>query len=152
MLYTSHIAGGLIVGSLTGDYMAAMAGTLIIDADHLIPIIRTGTFFRPIDLIANTFKQEDVYGHTNQRGILHSLFSWAVISAMLIVINFPFGFAFACAYGMHLALDCIDSADFFPFFPYKQVNIKGPITYASAREHVFCFVLLSIFIVINFVK
>ncbi|MDP3769340.1 MAG: metal-dependent hydrolase [bacterium] len=151
MLYTTHLAGGLIIGSFTGEYAAALVGTFIIDADHLIPIIRTGMFFRPMDIIANTFKQENAYGQADQRGILHSLFAWAALSAALTALSFPLGLAFSYAYFMHLILDCIDGADFFPFFPWKQINIKGPIGYASKKEHVLCFLLFGIFFAIHFV-
>lgn len=150
MLYTTHIAGGLIIGSLTGEWTAALTGTLIIDADHLIPLIRTGTIFRPTELIANACKQENAYGHADQRGALHSLFSWAALSVIVMAISFPFGIAFACAYLLHLILDAIDGADFFPLFPYKRINIKGPIGYASIGEHVFGFLLFGIFLAITF--
>ena len=142
-MYTStHLALGLIIGKATGDYSAALWGSLIIDVDHLIPAIEKKIF---------NFKKLWKRFHSSKdssRSYFHSIFSWAIVSLVICLIDFNFGIVFSLAYLGHLLLDAIDNSDFFPFYPFKKYNIKGFIPYYSKKELAFSLYLLFIFVII----
>ncbi|MCX6823773.1 MAG: metal-dependent hydrolase [candidate division SR1 bacterium] len=138
----THLAAGLIIGHLTGDYVTAIACSVLIDIDHLVPVIKDGFLFHPKKLwnvmvnpkvIRNpkTGKKED------ERNYLHSIFTFIVLSAIVLLINVPVGIVFAIAYAVHLTFDMLDKSDYYPFYPIKSVNIQGYIRYCSKGEFLF---------------
>lgn len=146
MTTPTHVIVGLILGKLTGNYTASLAGSLLIDADHLISYYKSGILFKPKELLKATTTEEDPWG--DQRNILHSLVSWIIISLILCLIHLQIGLIISLAYFLHLVLDALDSADFFPLFPKKIFNIKGPVKYFSLSEILLMCVLIGVFFVI----
>jgi|SRR3989344_545353 len=144
MTLPTHVLAGLIIGKITGDFPTALAGSLVIDLDHTISYFRHGVLFKPRQLFKAILDEADPW--KDQRNFLHSIFSWLVISLLLFVINFKFGLIFSLAYFFHLVLDALDSADFYPFLPFKKFVIKGFIRYYSKQEVVFnvCLILVLI--------
>ncbi len=140
----THLALGLIIGKATGDYPAAILGSLLIDVDHLWPAFKDKELFNLKKLLKRTTNSTDT-----SRCFFHNIFSWIILSVGACLINFHFGWVFSLAYLGHLILDAIDSSPFFPFFPIKKFNIIGFISYCSKKEVVFSLILFSIFIVFN---
>ena len=145
MTLPTHALAGLIIGKITGDFPMALAGSLVVDLDHAISYFRHGILFKPRQLFNAVSDEEDPWG--DQRNFLHSIFSWVAVSALLLIINFNFGLVFSIAYFFHLVFDALDSADFFPFFPFKKIVIKGFVKYYSKQEIIFD-IGLAIFLII----
>jgi len=142
----NDLLAGLVIGKVTGNYVAAISGALIMDLDHFVSYYRHGIIFKPKKLWQTMMAEKDKWG--DQRNFMHGIFSWVVGSALLMLINFQFGLVFSIAYFSHIFLDAIDGADFWPYFPLKKVNMKGPIGYGSRREMMFGLFLLLILVVL----
>jgi len=144
MTFPTHILAGLIIGKLTGDYTAALTGSLVMDADHLISYYQNGILFKPKRILQESLTEKDPWG--SQKNILHSVQAWFSISLLLVVINIHFGLIFSLAYLVHLVLDALNG-DVYPFYPYKKFKIEEPvIRYLSKREAVLGLTLLLLFI------
>jgi len=144
MTLPTHVLAGLIIGKITGDFPTALAGSLVMDLDHTISYFRHGILFKPRQLFKAIHDEADPMD--DQRNFLHSIFSWVVISILLLTINFNFGLVFSIAYFFHLVLDALDSADFYPFFPFRIFVTKGFVKYFSKQEIIFDFCLILVLI------
>lgn len=149
MTIPTHALAGLIIGKITGNYPAAIAGSLVIDLDHTVSYFRHRILFNPRELVKATLTRNDPW--TDQRHFLHSIFSWVVISGSLVVLIPHIGVPFAAAYFFHLVLDAIEKSGLYPFFPYKTIALKGFITYASIQELLFAMLLIGIFSLLSVV-
>ena len=145
MNFGAHILAGLIIGKVTNNYPLSMAGSLLIDVDHLVPYIKHKIIFNPKKLWETAIQEFDDY--RNQRNYFHSLFTWAIFSLLVFFIDFNVGVVISLAYLSHLFLDFIDGADFFPFYPLKYKFI-GPIKYFSKAEIIFTLILAVVFFVL----
>jgi hypothetical protein len=146
MTFPTHILAGLIIGKLTGDYTAALTGSLLMDADHLISYYRHGILLRPLRILKESLTEDDPWG--DQKNYLHSVQSWFILSLLVIALNVHFGLVFSLAYLVHLILDAM-TGSFYPFYPHKRFYIKKPlIRYLSKSEAVLGVGMLLVFIVI----
>ncbi len=149
MILSTHLLTGLIIGKITGNFPAALAGSLVMDLDHTISYFRHGILFKPHQLFKTIRDETDPWG--DQRNFLHSIFGWVIFSVLLLTINFNFGLVFSIAYFFHLVLDALDSAVFYPFFPFRKFVIKGFVKYCSKQEIIFdiclILVLFTLFII-----
>lgn len=143
MYSTTHLILGLVIGKVSGDYTASLLGSLIIDIDHLIPAIEERSIFNFKKIWKKTKEYSD-----SSRSYFHSFFSWGFFSVIVSLIDLKFGLIFSMAYLGHFLLDAIDNSDFYPFYPFKNVNIKGFIPYYSRKELVFSLFLLLIFVIL----
>jgi membrane-bound metal-dependent hydrolase YbcI (DUF457 family) len=143
MYITSHLTLGLIIGELSGNYTAALLGSLLIDVDHLIPMIeeKSGITLKKI------WEKGKQAGETG-RSYLHGIFPWILLSSIALLFNFNFALIFSLAYLGHLLLDALDKDDFYPFYPIKRVKIKGFIPYYSRKEFAFNLFLVLILVLI----
>ena len=146
MFILAHLAMGLLVGKLSGNYGAAIAGAMFIDLDHLIPYIKHRILFSPKKLWKTITGPKDPYG--NQRNFLHSILTGIIVSAAVILVNFGIGIIFALGYLSHLLLDLVDGSDFYPFHPVSRMNIKGPIGYFSKSEAAVTAAIFVMFLVL----
>ena len=144
MTLPTHALAGLIIGKITGDFPTALAGSLVMDLDHTISYFHHGILFKPRELLKAVFDETDPWG--DQRNFLHSIFSLAAVSTLLLMFNYELGLVFSIAYFFHLVLDALDGADFYPFFPLKKILIKGFVKYYSRQEIIFDICLILIFI------
>lgn len=146
MLLSTHLAAGLVISKLTGDYNASLLGSVVMDLDHLIAYYRTGILlkFRKI-LIATTGKADIGIA---QRNFFHNIFFCLMISIIVSFMNFSGGLIFGAAYLYHLILDSLDSESYYPFYPSLKINLRGPIKYFSRQEFIFTFIFLLIFFII----
>ena len=146
MTFPTHIIAGLIIGKVTWDYTAALAGSLFMDLDHLISYYKNGILFKPRAILRESLTELDPWG--DQKNIFHSVQAWLVISLLVMAINLEFGLIFSLAYLIHLVMDALTGA-FYPFYPYKKFQIKEPIIrYLSKRELVLGIALLAIFLIV----
>lgn len=145
MFPIAHILSGLIIGKLSGLYIPALIGAVLVDLDHIISYAKHKVLFKPKKLWKTITATKDPWG--DQRNFLHSFIAWPIISVIVLIINFKVGLIFSLAYLSHLLLDMFDNGDFYPFYPLK-FKINGPIKYFSKEEFVFAIILLLIFILI----
>jgi len=145
MFILAHLAMGLIIGKITGNYPIALAGALLIDIDHLIPYIKHKLIFDLKKLWKTITNPDDLYG--NQRNYLHSIFAFILINFLVFLFDYRIGIAFSLGYVSHLFLDMLDNSDFYPLYPLKY-NIKGPIKYLSKTEFILTLFLFIIFFLI----
>lgn len=136
MYATTHLALGLVIGKLTGDYQAALVGSLIMDIDHLAPAIKEKRLFNFKEFWRRSKSSSD-----SARSFMHGLIPWFLFSAVICFFDLRFGAIFSIAYFGHLLLDTLDDSPFYPFFPNKKINIKGFIPYYSGEELVFSIAL-----------
>ena len=145
MFILSHVIAGLIIGKILNNYTFALIGALFIDLDHLIPYVKHKVIFSPKKFWKTITNPLDPYG--NQRNYLHSFFTWAIASVILLLIHFNIGLALSLGYLSHILLDMFDGSDFYPFYPFKY-NFKGPIKYLSVRELILIIILLAVFLIL----
>jgi hypothetical protein len=145
----------LIIGQLTWDYTTAVAVSFLIDTDHLRPIIKDGELLHPkhirriminpkVTRDPKTGKKED------ERNYLHSIFTMIILSAIVLLINFPMWIVCTIAYAVHLGFDMLDKSDYYPLFPLKIINIKWIIRYCSRQEFFFAAWLFIIRLILVF--
>ena len=144
MTIPTHVLARIKIRKITGDFPTALAGSLAMDLDHTISYFRHGILFKPRQLWKAIHDEADPWG--DQRNFLHSIFSWIVISIVLLTINFNFGLVFSIAYFFHLVFDALDSADYYPFFPFREFVIKGFVKYFSKQEIIFDICLVAVLI------
>lgn len=143
MYSTAHVAAGLIIGKITGDYPTAIIGATAADFDHLIPFVKNKVLFSFKKIWHATTNDGD-----SSRNYLHSIFSWALISGVIMLFNLQVGLIFSIAYLSHFILDLLDNTDFWPFYPWKKINIKGFVGYFSKREFLFTVALVLVYLFI----
>jgi membrane-bound metal-dependent hydrolase YbcI (DUF457 family) len=141
MSFPTHLITGLILGKLTGNYTLSLSGAILVDLDHLYSYAKSGVLFKSKKFWQTITDQADPYG--DQRSILHNVFVFILISGIVAAINLKIGLILGLAYLSHLILDALDNADYWPFFPNKKVNLRGPVGYFSKQE-VFLMLVLSV--------
>jgi len=146
MTLPTHLLAGLIMGKLTGNYTAAIAGSLLVDLDHIISFYRHGILFKLKELIKEISDEKDPWA--DQRNYLHNIFVWMVVSIIICLINLNFGIIFSLSYFIHFIFDALNTVDFQPFYPSKKFLIKGFIKYGTRKELIFDFFLIVILIVL----
>ena len=146
MLLPTHLAAGLIIGKLTGDYTVAFIGATAVDLDHLFAFYRSHVLLKFKKIIAATTSQNFIVD--DQRNYFHNILFFLVVSAIILMINFKIGLVFSLAYLSHLILDSLDDQTYFPLYPYKKINSRGPIKYFSQQEVIFALVLFFIFLIV----
>lgn len=144
MFFPAHLAAGLIIGNVTGEYAPSIIAAMGPDLDHAISYFRSGVLFRPKEFFHAITTSEDPAG--DQRNFLHNIVSWIIISiAVGVITEARLGWIVAAGYLSHLILDILDSADFYPFYPSQRINWKGPIHYLSRQETIVTIVLFLVY-------
>jgi membrane-bound metal-dependent hydrolase YbcI (DUF457 family) len=143
MYATTHLALGLIIGKISGDYSAALIGSLAIDIDHMFPAFQEKRLFN----IKKYWEKSKDYKDSG-RSYFHGIFALIFFSVILYFFDPRFALIFAIAYLGHFLLDALDNSDFMPFYPFGKFNIKGFIPYFSKQELVFSLILFLIFIIL----
>jgi len=139
MYSSTHLAAGLIIGKLTGDYPTAIISSTAIDIDHLIPYVKNKIIFKPKEIWKTANRADD----TN-RSILHSFFALLILSGIVALFSVRAGAIFMLGYLSHFLLDALDDSDFHPFFPWKKFNTRGFVGYRSKVELAICLSLFAI--------
>ena len=113
MLLSTHLAAGLIISKLTGNYNVSLLGSVIMDLDHLIAYYRTGILLKFKKILIATTGKADI--GLPQRNFFHNIFFCLLVSAIVAAIDFSAGLIFGAAYMCHLVLDALDSKTGCPF-------------------------------------
>lgn len=146
MTLPTHFMLGMIIGKITGNYPVALASSTLVDLDHLQSYATHGVLFKPKKLWRALTEQKDEWG--DQRGIFHNVIFFAVASVLLILLFHKIGIFIVIGYFGHLCLDALDNSDYWPLYPNKSINLRGPIKYGTWQELIFFLVLLVIYIFI----
>ena len=144
MYLTAHLIMALIIGRLSGNYTAAIIGAFLIDIDHLVPFIRHGDIFNFKKFWQVVAKGKHFYSDPEK--YLHSIFAWSAISLLVILINLRFGLILSIAYLSHLFLDFLDGPNYYFFYPFAKIKVKGPVRFLSFGEVVITLGLLGIYL------
>ncbi|MFA5936599.1 MAG: metal-dependent hydrolase [Candidatus Paceibacterota bacterium] len=146
MTFPTHIILGLVIGKVIGNYPIAIASSMAIDIDHLQSYIKSGVIFKPKLFWKTINDKADPYG--DQRGYLHNFFIFTLVSVILLFIFGDKIFPLVFGWLGHLFLDALDNSDYWPFYPYKRINLRGFIRFASYQEFIFAIFLLSFYFII----
>ncbi len=132
MTLPTHLALGGIIGAFTGQPVLALAISARIDIDHLGIYYRHGVLKNPRLFWQTVTQTNDPYG--GQRGHLHSIFGltfFAILSWLVIPL---YALTLALSHLGHLLLDTLDSADYWPLYPFQKINLRGPVGFFSRHE------------------
>ena len=146
MTLPTHLITGLVIGKITGQYSFAIVGALFVDIDHIFSYVKNGVLINPRKFWKTITDTNDPYG--DQRYILHNFLIFLALIGIFLFFNQRLGLVFGLAYLSHLVLDALDNADYFPFFPNKKINLRGPVKYFSRQEFLLMFVLVMTFFLI----
>ncbi len=146
MTFPTHLLAGLIVGKLTGNYSLGIVSSVAMDVDHLQSYFKSGVIFKPKVFWQTITNPADPYG--NQRGYLHNVLVFIVISGVLFMVLRNIALPIVLGWLGHLILDALDNSDYWPFYPNKKINLKGPIIFASRWEILFTFLLVGIYFLV----
>lgn len=146
MTIPTHVMAGLVVGKFTGNYSLAVFMSVVPDLDHLFSYAKNDILFKFDKFLKAALNPRDPYG--DQRYIFHNIIFCILASFLVSLINYQIGVVFALAYLGHILLDSIDSSDYFPFFPNKSINVRGPIGYFSKKEFFVFLILVILFFLI----
>jgi membrane-bound metal-dependent hydrolase YbcI (DUF457 family) len=136
----------MIIGKVTGNYPAGIASSTLIDLDHLQSYVTHGVLWKPKKLWKTLTEQKDEWG--DQRGIFHNIGFFALVSIILILLFQKIGIIITVGYLGHLCLDALDNSDYYPLYPNKTINLRGPIKYGTWQELIFFLGLLMVYIFI----
>lgn len=142
MTTPTHIAAGVLIGALTGNWAVAILVSVLVDLDHLFSYVKSGVIFSPQKFWRTITDKEDATG--DQRNILHNIFI-AILISFGIYFIFPSIFlTFACAYFGHLILDTLDTSEYWPLYPSKLITLRGYIDFYSRYEVFFASGLVAL--------
>ena len=147
MTIPTHVAVGLFVGMVTGHPLVGVLASILIDLDHFVIYARHGVLKSPKLFWKIVSNNEDPYG--GQRWWLHSLLVAIPLSVVVWFAIPIWAPVLILSYLGHILLDILDSADYWPLFPFKKWNIRGPIRFFSLQEFFICglFIMSTLFIV-----
>lgn len=146
MTFPTHLMLGAIIGKVTGNYAIGLTSSTLVDLDHLQSYATHGILFKPKKLWGALTDQKDPFG--DQRGIFHNVIFFAIVAIILILLFHKVGIIIAIGWFGHLCLDALDNSDYYPFYPNKTVNLRGPIRYNSWQELIFFLFLLVVYVFI----
>ena len=145
MTIPTHLALGLLIGKVSGNYEIALLVSMAPDMDHFVSYARHGVLLHPKKFWKTVTDVNDPW--EDQRSFLHNIVVWLILSLIAILLNKTAGIVFTSAYFGHLLLDALDNSDYYPFYP-KKFRIKGPVVYNSKGEFVlFAILLLTFFFI-----
>lgn len=132
MLFITHILVGMFLGHLMGNIWLVAFGAVIVDIDHLIPMLLRGVIFSPRKIWYFITLPHDPYGE--QRTPLHSLLVWLVFTMIMFALEPAAAKFISIGYLSHLIIDSLDSDGLQLAWPLKK-RIKGPLVYNSELEY-----------------
>ena len=146
MTLPTHLALGGIIGAITGHPILAIAISALIDIDHLGIYYRHNILKSPRLFWQTITTTADPYG--GQRGYLHSVFGFMVVGMFSLIITPIYALTLILSHLGHLVLDALDSADYWPMYPFKKINFRGPVGFFSKHEAGVFIVLLGVNVVL----
>ncbi len=144
MTFPTHLFAGLAVGAFTGDYTVAVVASVAPDIDHVVSYARHGVFKNAETFWSVITAEADPWN--DQRNVLHNILVPSTLSILAYIFFPEHALALVLGYGIHLTLDAFDASDFYPFYPWKRINLRGPIHYNSKWEFALAIPLLLAFL------
>lgn len=141
MTLPTHLALGGVVGAVTGQPLLALTVSALVDVDHLGIYYRHGVLKSPALFWRTITQTVDPYG--GQRGHLHSILGLILVAAISWIALPVFAVTLILSHLGHLMLDALDSADYWPFYPFKSINFRGPVGFFSRSEAIVLLALLA---------
>lgn len=147
MTLPTHAIMGLIIGKLTGNYFVPIAFSVLPDSDHIVCYANEKLFNHLKHFWTTLMSEKRIFG--TQRSFLHNI-PILVFLCFILYFFVPWNIfiMIALAFLGHIILDCLDNSDYYPFDPYRKINMKGPIKYASYQEVIFGLCLLAVYFII----
>ena len=147
MFSSAHLALGLIIGKVTGDYPTAIISSTALDLDHIWPHARNKVFsgFGLKKVWFKKFWQATTFDGDTSRNYLHSLFVLGAIFGIITIFSWTTALVFALGCLGHLLLDALDNTDLHIFYPFKFLNTIGFVRYYSKTEFWFTVCLFVIY-------
>lgn len=146
MTIPTHLALGLLIGKISGNYQMSLLVSIAPDIDHFVSYAKHDVLLPLNKFWKVTMDPNDPWG--DQKSFLHNILVWFGLSLIAVLLNQKIGLIFATGYLGHLILDALCNSDYYPFYPKKKFRIKGPIVYASKSEFIlFVALLLTFFFV-----
>ena len=146
MTIPTHLMLGAIIGKVTGNYIVGFTSSVFPDLDHLQSYYTHDILLKPKKLWNALTDTKDNFG--DQRGIFHNVIFFAIVCFLSIIFFHKIGIIIAIGWLGHLCLDALDNSDYWPFYPNKSINLRGPIKYASFQELIFFILLMLLYFVI----
>ena len=144
MTIPNHLALGLIIGKVTGQYEVAIATSLLIDCDHFVSLHKHGVLKSWKLFWETSTNEKDPWG--DQRGVLHTFLSVFIVGIVsYLLFSFSLFSALMLSHFGHIFLDLFSRSNSFPFRPFSSIRIKGLIPYYSRYEVLFFLLLMCIF-------
>ena len=144
MTLPTHALLGLAIGQITHQPLLGISFAIIPDIDHLYSYVKHRYYKDWNIFYKNAFGKHDFY--QDQRNILHNV----VVYGILVIFSYIFypsiTLTLSISYLSHILLDALDSSDYYPLYPIKILNIRGPIDFYSKSE----FVVLLGLVCLNF--
>lgn len=144
MTHPTHLIAGTLIGYATGDYATALIVSLAVDIDHLPSMISKKVFKNKNTFLKSILETDKKY--EAERGVLHNILSFSIISVVVWFIFPKIAPAFILAYLSHLIMDALDNADTPVLWPFSKISIKGPVKYFSKKELLFAVLMLILLI------
>lgn len=145
MYATAHLALGMIIGKITGDYPTAISTSVFLDVDHVFEYAKHGKLKSFKSFLHSTKDSVD-----SSRSYFHSIFFLILGSGLMYLI---FGDSIALVFLMsvlgHYLLDLLDTSGFYPFFPLRGVHLQGFIKYYSKAELFLTIFLFGVFFLVS---
>ncbi len=147
MTTPNHLALGLIIGKVTGNYTLAVSTSVLLDVDHFLSLYKHGALkswkkFWKVDT-----NPEDPWG--DERGVLHTLLSVFVVTSLcLFLFNPIIALTWFLAHFGHIFLDYISDSDSWVFRPFSNFKTRGFVPYYSKYEILFFVFLMGIFFIL----
>ncbi|HLC91305.1 MAG TPA: metal-dependent hydrolase [Candidatus Nanoarchaeia archaeon] len=143
-----HAILGLILGKLTGHYLAFILGATLADIDHIYIYLKNGA--RSVRGIIDRICHEKRYHIVARTPLFHSMIGALLFTGIFAIFRPAEWWLFALAYCSHLLLDWPDKDPVFILYPWKYPFI-GPLDVWSKPEQVIT-VLSLLFVLYIFIQ
>ncbi|MBI4439766.1 metal-dependent hydrolase [Candidatus Woesearchaeota archaeon] len=146
-MFFVHIILPLILGKLLGSYWFLIAGSLIVDIDHLVLLIKNRHY--NLRECIDVLKHEEKYGERLRSPYLHSFLGMIATSlAVGLLFSLTGAIYYAIGYLAHLIIDLFDKDVMYILFPSK-IKFNGTLPVPSHVEFALT-VFFTAFMVILF--
>jgi|TARA_Y100000034_G_C6903423_1_gene418543 inner membrane protein len=157
MLLKTHLSFGLLVFALliTKTVSVPFLGTLNAPTTAATLFFLIGLMLPDIDSTHSKISRKFRTAHaiakvfTKHRGIIHSLFSGAVLTILLgfwfqsISVDLALAGWFFIGYSTHLLTDALTPHGVKPFAPFSKLKIRGPVVSGSTTEKILAIIIYS---------
>jgi hypothetical protein len=134
-----HLLIGIILGSLYGNYLFFILGSIFPDIDHLYILVKHRLF--SVRKIIDSIKFEKKYDIRYKTPLFHSLLGLILSSSVIFLFNRNGALYFAIAYLLHLLIDWLDIDEKYYLYPLK-IKFKGFLPIWSTTEKIITIILI----------